>query len=341
MGLSDDPERVVFAPVWLALGATALASLAGVAVAGPWRYVPLLASGLVLGVPHGAVDHLTLPRARGERVTPRSLAIFCLWYLLAVAALLAVWFVAPAAAFLAFVGLTWFHWGQGDVHALGAWTPGRHPTTRVERTLTAAVRGGLPMLVPLVAFPDVYRSVAVDVVTLFDPTAAGALDWLFRADVRLALGGGFAALAAASLWLGYRRTGGDAAWRVDLAETGLLSAFFATVPPVVAVGLYFTVWHSLRHVVRVARLDPATAASLDDGAFGRAAVRFARDAAPFTLGGLALAAGTYGVVARGDPAVPTIAAVYLVVLSVLTVPHVAVVSLLDREQRTWRPARRS
>jgi Brp/Blh family beta-carotene 15,15'-monooxygenase len=66
---------------------------------------------------------------------------------------LALWFAAPVAAFALFVALTWFHWGGGDLHALSAlsrqgWVS--HGQTR--RALTLLVRGGLPMLVPLLAF---------------------------------------------------------------------------------------------------------------------------------------------------------------------------------------------
>ena len=48
-------------------------------------------------------------------------------------------------------------------------TRARYLRTRAQRVLTLLVRGGLPMLVPLLAFPEVYRSTALDLVGLFDP----------------------------------------------------------------------------------------------------------------------------------------------------------------------------
>lgn len=47
-------------------------------------------------------------------------------------------------------------------------------------------------------------------------------------------------------------------WREDAFEIVLLAAFFALVPPVLAVGLYFCLWHSVRHVGRLMLLDPTS-----------------------------------------------------------------------------------
>ena len=62
-------------------------------------------------------------------------------------------------------------------------------------------------------------------------------------------------------------------------------AFFAVVPPVLAVRLYVALWHAPRHIARLVLLDPAPALS-----------RFARDAAPLTGLALAVLAGLYDVV---------------------------------------------
>ncbi len=39
-------------------------------------------------------------------------------------------------------------------------------------------------------------------------------------------------------------------WR-QVSEDLVLVAFFAVVPPVLAVGLYFTLWHAVRHILRL------------------------------------------------------------------------------------------
>lgn len=320
----------------------AVAAVATIAFGAPplvYQYVPLALSVLVLGLPHGAVDHLVLPRARDDPVTPRSLAFVGVLYLLLGSAYALVWVLAPVAAFVLFVLVTLVHWGQGDVYALLEFVGADHLETRASRLLALLVRGGLPMLVPLVAFPAQYAFVAETIVELFDPAAATALEPLFEPAVRAAVAVGFGSLIALSLLLGLGRTspGERRPWLVDAAETLGLVGYFATVPPILAIGLYFCFWHSLRHVLRTMLVDPVASAALERGATRTAFRRFAGDAAPLTVAALGVLVGIWFVVPRTPATVPDVLAVYLVAIAVLTLPHVVVVTLLDREAGVWSP----
>ncbi|SER26208.1 Brp/Blh family beta-carotene 15,15'-dioxygenase [Natrinema salaciae] len=318
----------------------AVAAVATIAFGSPplvYQYVPLALSVLVLGLPHGAVDHLVLPRVRDDPVTPRSLAFVGVLYLLLGCAYAVVWFLAPVAAFVLFVLVTLVHWGQGDVYALLEFVGADHLETRASRLLALLVRGGLPMLVPLVAFPAQYAFVAETLVGLFDPGAATALDPLFEPAVRTAVTIGFGSLIALSVLLGVHRTspGERWPWLVDAAETLGLVCYFATVPPILAIGLYFCFWHSLRHVLRTMLVDPVASAALERGAIRTAVSRFAHDAAPLTVAALVVLVGIWIAVPRTPATVADVLAVYLVGIAVLTLPHVVVVSLLDREAGIW------
>ncbi|OLZ39565.1 beta-carotene 15,15'-monooxygenase [Natrinema saccharevitans] len=329
----------------LSLGSASLLAVAAVATivfGSPplvYQYVPLALSVLVLGLPHGAVDHLVVPRARDDPVTPRSLAFVGALYLFLGSAYALVWVLEPVAAFVLFILVTLVHWGQGDVYALLEFLGADHLETRASRLLALLVRGGLPMLVPLVAFPAQYAFVAETIVGLFDPGAAAALEPLFEPVVRAAVTVGFGSLIALSLTLGFRRTspGERRPWLVDAAETIGLVGFFATVPPILAIGLYFCFWHSLRHVLRTMLVDPVANAALERGAIRAAFRRFARDATPLTLAALGVLVGIWLVVPRTPATVPDVLAVYLVAIAVLTLPHVVVVTLLDREAGVWSP----
>jgi Brp/Blh family beta-carotene 15,15'-monooxygenase len=325
-------ERAAILPAWSPVAVVAVAFLAGAELPPPLRYAPLAAS-VVFGLPHGAVDPFVLPRARDASVGTRSLAFVGALYLLFGCAYAAVWFVAPVAAAVAFVLLTWFHWGQGDLHALVSLVGVDHLRTRPQRVLAVFVRGGFPMLVPLVAFPARYRSVLDGFVALFG--SSFALAWPFAPTVRVALGGGFAALTALALAVGYSRATDHRRWGIDAAETGLLWAFFATVPPVVAVGVYFCCWHSVRHVLRAVALDDVAADRLRQGRSLEALARFAREATPLTLAALAVLCGFAVAVPRPPGDLRGLVALYLVVIAVLTLPHVVVVSLLDAAEGIW------
>ena len=318
-------------PVWVALAAVALVSLVGIDLSVRARYGLLLATLVVLGLPHGAVDHLMLPRARGERPTRRWLAAFFAAYLALAAAYTAAWVLAPTASFVGFVALTWFHWGQGDRAHLAVVGDAAHLRSRWIGRLTLLVRGGLPMLVPVLAFPGRYREVLVTVVSLFG-TPGGWVDPLFAPGTRLALGVGFGLVTVSTLAAGYRLDGATDAWRVDAGETLLLWGYFLAVPPVLAVGLYFALWHSLRHLVRLLALDDAAVGALSRGADRRAVWRLVRDATPLTAASLVLFGGLAVVVPEPPGSVAGLGGLYLVLLAVLTLPHVVVVSYLDRLQ---------
>jgi Brp/Blh family beta-carotene 15,15'-monooxygenase len=331
-------------PSWLLTAALTLLFASGLTVPSWAEYLPFALSLVLFGLPHGAVDHLAVPRLLGWRPWPWSALAVGLLYLFLGGAYLYLWFATPVAAFATFIALTWLHWGGGDLHALTAFVSngGAYPVERARRVLALILRGGLPMLIPLLAFPETYRAVAESAVTLFAPASSGVLSWAFEPSFRLIAGAAFALLAVATLASGYRsakRSESRVAWWIDVAEMALLAAYFALVPPVLAVGLYFCLWHAPRHVARLILLDEKSAGALDAGLMSPSLIRFARDAAPLTIAALVFLLGLYlvapGTGSQGlSPA--SLLAVYLVLISVLTLPHVVVVSFMDFRQGLWQ-----
>lgn len=326
---------VALLPGWVASGLLVLPAVAGLTLSPTLQYVPLVASVLLLGLPHGAVDHLAVARTRGRRPDRWAIARVFTLYGVVGGVYAVVWFLAPAVAFVAFIAVTWFHWGQGDLYALVALADADYLRSVPQRLATVVVRGGLPMLVPLLAFPEWYHRIAVDIIGLFAPDAAGTLAWAFRADLHLGLGVAYGGLLTGTLTVGYMRAEHVWPWRLDAAETLGLVAYFAVVPPVLAIGVYFCLWHSLRHVVRLLLVDDAAAAALRARDARGAFVRFAHDAAPLTAASLALLAGFYVLVPNPPTTVPEWVGLYLVFIAVVTLPHVVVVSVMDYEQRIW------
>ncbi|VTT86654.1 Brp-like protein-like [Halorubrum sp. DM2] len=303
---------------------------------------------LVVGMAHGAVDHLVPLRAAPNVSLRRSIAVVSVVYAVLGGAVVAAFFVAPVAAFVGFIALTWLHWGQGDVATLSIAGVDHLPTS-AERWLALVVRGGLPMGVPLLAHPEEYRLVAEWIVGLFlvgPGAAATAVDPLFAPAVRVGVGVGMAAATLASVGLGYRRVrarGGDgerrdpAGWRRDVGELAVLWAWFLLAAPVFAIGVYFALWHALRHVGRLVLVDPEAASAASAGDAVGALARFGRDAAPLTLGGFLVVGAVGASVPAGVAAPGDLLAVSLVAIAAMTLPHVVVVAWLDRRQGVWRP----
>lgn len=316
---------------WLPVAASTLAFAGGLAVPPAWRYLPLAASVVVIGLPHGAVDWAALPRAVTGRLDARWVAVVIGVYTVAGGAYIAGWFLVPVAAAIVFIALTWFHWGQGELYPLVALLGADHLDARWQRALTVAVRGGVPMVVPMVAFPGRYRAV----VTSFVAPFGGRVTVWPGPVARLAIGVAFAALTLVTLAAGYRAATGRRAWAIDAGETGLLWTFFLVVPPVLAVGLYFCFWHSARHVARVLTLDATARPALERGRLTPALGRFAREATLPTVGALGICWLLWRAAPDPSSTVAGVVAVYLVAIAVVTLPHVIVVTWLDRLQGYW------
>ncbi|HEV2093011.1 MAG TPA: Brp/Blh family beta-carotene 15,15'-dioxygenase [Rubrobacter sp.] len=327
------------AVVWPSRAAVLLLTVAfaaGLRAPGWVQYLPFAASLVLFGLPHGAVDHLVPSRLAGRDADGRSVLAVVLLYLALSGLCLALWLTAPAAAFVLFVLVTLFHWGAGDLHALLFFGPGGlDGTGRASRALLLLLRGGLPMLTPLVFFPDAYREIASAAAGLFGSDAT-ALSVAFSPAFRLAAGASLAAVAGLFLLRAAGDLAGERRALLPVAfEALLLFAFFAAVPPVLAVGLYFTLWHAPRHVARLVLLDPAGARYLRAGRPGHALARFAMEAAPLTGLALALLVGLFLAVPRATEDPRSLLALYLVLISALTLPHAAIVAYMDARQGVW------
>lgn len=325
-----------FFPAWIAIGAVTLVYALGASVPQPYQWVPLAVSVVLLGLPHGAVDHLALPRLYDEQLTLRWAVVVTGIYAVLGGFYALVWFVAPAIAFVLFILITLFHWGQGELYPLIELRQSNHLVVRPLRYATLVARGALPMLVPLVGFPDQYQFVAETLIGLYDQAAVTAVAPVFTDTARLWLAGGLVLLFGGVLAAGgivAARHDAMTPWLIDAGETLLLIVFFLSVPPILAIGIYFCFWHALRHITRLLAIDRGARDELQHGRLLTATWRFVRDAAPLT----AVSIGLLGVLYLLSPGNITTPAewigLYLVLIAILTLPHVVVVSWMDYEQR--------
>lgn len=80
------------------------------------EYLLAAAGVFITGIPHGAMDHHTASFLSGTRF---KLLRYLLLYLFSALLYLAVWFVYPGFAFLLFLGLTAWHFGETDSVCFG------------------------------------------------------------------------------------------------------------------------------------------------------------------------------------------------------------------------------
>ena len=291
-------------------------------VADALRWVPLLVSLVVLGLPHGAVDHHVPARLRAAVVPWR----FSLGYVVLVVLGLALWALAPVGALALFLVVSVVHWGTADVWvarrlqgrpAFGGWWP---------VAAFAAARGLLPVALPVLAHP---RAAADGLDAILAATGSGAAvgalsDGLRAAGLVVVVVVVGLALAAAA------RDGGRPTLAREAAECAVLAAAAVVVDPVLAVGTYFVAWHAPRHVARLMSTDDRQAALVSAGRPLVALAAFHREAAPLTavslagLGALALTAWAVPGSASG------VVGAALALIAALTVPHALVVAWMDR-----------
>ncbi|OKI49102.1 Brp/Blh family beta-carotene 15,15'-dioxygenase [Micromonospora sp. CB01531] len=267
--------------------------------------------GLLLGLPHGAVDHL-IPAWLSMKARRWSRRVSLLFGYAAIAGTgLLAYRAAPAAVVLGFLVLSIAHFGTGD-EAFQAERDGRRVRLRLHGVLAY---GAPPVVFPLVLWRD-------QVDQLLERVAAGSTV-LLTSEVRataLVLTVSAVAITAVQEVRGRRGR--------DLVQLGLLATVFAIVPPALAFGVYFAAWHSLRHIARLLCADPANAAHLRAGRLGPPLRRFALRAAPPTAAVLvSFALLTHHTGAAG--VLPTTFAL----LAAVTVPHAVVVAWLDRRAR--------
>ncbi|MFG2013346.1 Brp/Blh family beta-carotene 15,15'-dioxygenase [Micromonospora sp. NPDC048868] len=291
-------------------GLLALAPLIG--AAGPGGSPAFLVAGLLLGLPHGAVDHL-VPARLSARARPLAARVALLVVYTAVAgAGLVAFRAAPDLALVGFLLVSVVHFGTADV-AFHAERDRRPVRARVPAVLAY---GGPPVVVPLALWRDQVDPLLAAVA----PRAPALLTVEVRALALATVLGAVAVTAIREARAGRAR---------DAVEPVLLVGLFGTVPPALAVGAYFAAWHSCRHVARLLRHDPRNTADLAAGRVGPPLRRFARQAAaPTAVAVAALIALVAWPGHRSDPLPATFA-----VLAALTLPHAVLVAWADRRAR--------
>ena len=171
---------------------------------------------------------------------PLAVLRFVARYLLLAALVVGLWSLAPVAMLVAFLVLSAWHFGEAEVDA-GA--PG--PLGLFLETLT---RGATPILAPLLLAP-------AETLGLFGTLTGSALAepatpaWITVLCLPWVAARLVSWIGRARTHLATRRPAGFA----DLMEEVAVWAIFASLPVLVAFGLYFCLGHSLRHGLRVAR----------------------------------------------------------------------------------------
>lgn len=269
--------------------------------------VALAMVGILVGIPHGAVDHMVPFWTSRTRPQRRSMALVLGHYLLVAAlAVVALVVIADLAVAIFLLASAW-HFGRAETQFLVADAPAPRSTLDQE-WVRAAAHGSAVIVLPL-GFGHYHQATVLgQLAPAFPGDAVGALLSLLAVGVL--------SLNAAVALQAFRQ----GRWRVGF-EIVLLVAVFVLVNPLAAFAVYFGFWHALRHTARLLALPGPDGARL---ATADALRRYARCALLPTA-----------VVAAALPIVwihasPSLVSGALAVLLALTFPHMRTVAALDR-----------
>ena len=223
-----------------------------------------------------------------------------------------LWLVSAKAAVTLFLLMTVWHWGSAD-----AW----HSFTRAGSKLrtplwfvAGVVRGIVPILAPLV----LYRETVAGVVVSLSPELDSAQIIALIPSPGSILG---VLVVSQVLWMvAMRKIGSNVG--VEAGESILILMVLVLIHPIASVGAYFTFWHALGHDRRLElwygsdRHAFLTPRSLRKDQAGIMLV---------TLIGL-------GLMWAWMPPGRDVLAIYLIAISVMTLPHMVVVWGMDKAE---------
>jgi Brp/Blh family beta-carotene 15,15'-monooxygenase len=196
-----------------------------------WEIAPALALIVLIGIPHGATDHLIFRHLRRGRWDSFAKLKFYAFYLLLMAAYGMLWYLAPIWAFGLFLCLSMYHFGQSNWNYLEG-------LSRWRATLLYSGWGAFAILTPVL----IHYEEAAGIIGAITRAPAPILDpfWQWSIPGLLLVCNLAAALA---LWVEKIMDREELAREV--VNLLALAGLFWSAPLLLGFAIYFAGWHSL------------------------------------------------------------------------------------------------
>jgi beta-carotene 15,15'-dioxygenase len=268
--------------------------------AAPWL---LFLAVFVIGIPHGAVDHVVAADLFGLRDRLVDHLRFYSIYLVIMLMIGLLWIFLPFAGMILFLVISIYHFGQAD----------REDLLRQDARLApvfAWSRGLMVLAVIVFAWPEIC-------IPIIEAAVRARPDWF---DVLYARAGTITWISIGQYLLisSAFMAGRQVVSPVKLAgDSLLLIGLLLLTHPLIGFAIYFALWHSLGHVREMMNFfrDKGREVTI---------LKFYKLALPFTLvslTGLAILFGIHRAFSFGDEMLSLL----FILISVLTLPHVLLV----------------
>lgn len=259
---------------------------------------------LLLGVPHGAVDHFIFKSLLTKVEGPQAMLRFYAVYLGSMILYGLIWWVNPYLSLLAFLLLSAYHFGQSNWNYVSL--------SKMGQIAVYILQGAFVLGVPILWHFEDAKPIIQAVVPFFDPILSPQLvEWSVALLTLLNLG-----VIVLLWWQGVLTVVLAKAEAINLI---ILLALFLSTPLLLGFAVYFSAWHALgsvRDQIAFFRLKKPTYQILD----------YIKQAAPYSV----LAIFGLGVMVLASAQLRTADALGMlfVFLSLVTLPHMLLIDLL-------------
>jgi Brp/Blh family beta-carotene 15,15'-monooxygenase len=278
------------------------------------KYPALALCLVVIGIPHGSIDHIVTAKVYNLRYTLRDQLPFYLYYFAMMIAMAVVWIISPTAGLLFFLGITIYHFGQADLEHLNL--------SAIPKRMLFLSRGA--MIMGLVLFSDLSYTgpVIQDITGLEILSSEFVQNYSFQINL-------FFVLQYLLMQTGLISVSNEMNRNEFLnlsIDSVLLAVLFWIVNPILAFSIYFGLWHSLGHVREMLDFFQQVGSPMSMKSF------FIKSL-PLTLITFAGMALMYGLIQAVNIGVSIISLLFIII-SVLTLPHMLIVEKMYSVKQT-------
>lgn len=270
-----------------------------------WIAIPLM---LLVGIPHGATDHLIFLQLRKTFLGGKQLEQFYLNYLLLMAAYSMIWWLLPLLALAIFLILSVYHFGQSNWHYVNF-------ENKTQAWATYLNWGAFVLFVPIfwhfdMAVP-ILSSITRSKVLLLDPTW-GQILCLILLLTNMCM----TCVLAVNRLINRRQLA------QELLNLLLLSCLFIFTPLILGFVVYFVFWHSTCSVADQIRF-------FKDRVEGYSWKTYVRQALPLSVVAVTGLAILYAL--QTSLGIQPNLGLLFIFISVVTLPHMILIDLLYGE----------
>jgi len=268
----------------------------------------LLLSVFIIGIPHGAIDHIMATELYGLKNSFKDHLLFYTSYLFIMLIIAVLWIYAPVAGMILFLLISIYHFGQADMEDF--------LNSSAPNYLWYILRGVL--IIGLIVFSDPSTTYPIISEAMrIDPIAFEE----FMPDASLSVLILLTLYSAFVLW-GILQSHFQQNLRF-VADSVLLTGLIIITGPLIGFAIYFALWHSIGHVNEMKEFFETKRKSLTF-------FEFYKKATPFTLVSLFGLLMLYGInqflLLEGE-----FITLMFILISVLTLPHLFIADKMYRQ----------